>query len=341
MRDRPLVSVIIVNWNGGEVFQRCLKSLARLKYPNWELILVDNGSSDGSQSWVEKYRLNSKRYQLIQNQSNVGFAKANNQGFEISRGEYILLLNNDTEVSPDFLKRLVTRLEKSAEIGVIQPRIFLMDQIPLLDSAGSFLTTTGFLQHWGFMQKDGPEYQKERWIFSAKGACMLIRRSVVETVGLFDSDFGSYFEETDFCWRVWLTGKKILFFPETSINHKLGMTSKRLNQFSVNYHSYKNRLMSLLINLARENLVRIYLKHLTILIGLGLYFGVTMQFAKTKMIFLAIWWNLINLPKTIVKRRRVQGFRKISDRVLFRTILVKVNIADMFGHFQKVEANFR
>ena len=191
----PLVSIIVVNWNGGQILQRCLESIRLLTYPNYELIIVDNGSSDGTQKLAQ-----------IRNTQNQGFSQANNQGVAHAKGKYILLLNNDTIVSSGCLSILVDRIEKDRSLGVIQPKIYLMDNPTHLDSVGSFLTITGFLQHWGYLQADGPQFNHEREIFSAKGACMLIKKTVIEKVGLFDPDFGSYFEESDFCWRGWLGG---------------------------------------------------------------------------------------------------------------------------------------
>ena len=183
---KPLVSVIIVNWNGGQVFKECLSSLSKIDYPNWELIIVDNGSTDGSEN-LEKDLRPPKGYRVIHNKKNLGFAPANNQGVELATGKYILLLNNDTKVDLDFLSKLVARMETDPKLAVIQPKIYLMDKPGILDNAGSFFTKIGFLHHWGFMQKDGPEFSVEREIFSAKGACMLIRKKVVEKVAKTDS----------------------------------------------------------------------------------------------------------------------------------------------------------
>src|SRR5690606_37132848 len=130
--------------------------------------------------------------------------------------------------------------------------------------AGSFLTKTGFLQHWGFGEKDSEEFDKEKIIFSAKGACLLSPKSVIDKVGLFDDTFVSYFEETDYRWRVWLAGYKVLYSPVTSIEHKVGMTSKRMNQIDINYNSYKNRIRSLIKNLSFLNLIKIGSIHIVI-----------------------------------------------------------------------------
>lgn len=328
--NKPKVSVIIVNWNGGEVFKECLYSLSKINYPRWELIVVDNGSFDGSQHFAKKCK-------LIKNAKNLGFALANNQGIKLAKGKYVLLLNNDTKVQKDFLSKLVQRLEQNKTIGVIQPKIYLMDKKGFLDNAGSFLTRIGFFYHWGFMEKDGEEYQKEREIFSAKGACMLIRSDVIKKVGLFDDDFFAYFEESDFCWRVWLAGFKVLFYPDAKIFHKLGYTIRRLNVKELNYHYYKNRICSLIKNLSGLNLINILIPHLIISELLSLIFLIRGQFKYSYMIQKACFWNLWNLQNTLSKRGKIQKFRILSDRQLFRTALYPINFSRFFNDFRRVE----
>lgn len=336
----PKVSILIVNWNGKEVFKDCLEALEKLTYPSWELILVDNGSIDGSENLVSDYKLNFKEYILIKNPKNLGFAPANNQGIKRSSGEYILLLNNDTKITPDFLSIMVDRMEQEQEIGAMQPKIFLSDLEGYLDNAGAFLTTSGFLQHWGFKKKDSNEFDNERLIFSAKGACLLTRKALVDKIGLFDDDFGSYFEESDFCYRVWLAGFKVLYYPRARIYHRLGATSKKMNQYFVNYHSFKNRILSLFKNLETKNLIMILIPHLVIVSGLSFYYLLRLDFKKSWMVFSSLLWNLGNIFSSINKRIKVQSLRKVSDDDIFPYILENVKLSDMFAHFKKVEANF-
>lgn len=346
----PLVSVIIANWNGGEVFKNCLASLSKIDYPNWELIVVDNGSTDGSENAVTNYKLIKNKnlpstepcsLAILKNKTNLGFAKANNQGYEKARGKYILLLNNDTKVERDFLLKLVEKMERYPSIGVVQPKIFLMDKPGYLDNAGAFLTRIGFLQHWGFGEKDGSEFDKEREIFSAKGACMLIRRVAIEKVGLFDPEFVSYFEESDFCWRVWMVGYKVLYYPKAVIYHKLGFTIRRLDVANLNYHYYKNRICSLMKNLEYKNLFLILPAHIAISFGIFLFFVLRSQFKYSLVIIKALVWNILNLPSTLKKRKKIENLRELNDRELFAHILVPVNWARFLGDFRRIDEDLR
>lgn len=342
-RKIPLVSIIIVNWNGGEVLRQCLESLAKINYPNWELVIVDNGSTDESITGVMS-TTGITRTKIIKNRENLGFAKANNQGYKKARGKYILLLNNDTRVTSDFLSKLVARAEEDSSIGVIQPKIFLMDRPGYLDNAGSFLTRIGFFYHWGFLEKDGPEFEQERDIFSAKGACMLIKHSVIEEVGLlqgnklclFDEDFISYFEETDFCWRVWLAGYRVVYYPRAKIYHKVGFTIRRLDTSNINYHYYKNRITALLKNLETRNLPIFLIPHLIVSTGVAAAF-LLLRPKNSLVILGAILWNFINIGRISKKRKEVQELRKVKDKKLFDKLLVPVDWRRFFADFKRVK----
>lgn len=336
---KPLVSIILVNWNGRDVLGNCLESLTKLSYPNLEIVLVDNGSTDNSYKLLSKFKFPKKL--LIRNRKNLGFAQGNNIGYKKSSGEFVLLLNNDTVVVPDFLDKLVAQISKYKTIGVVQPKIRIMDDPSLLDSIGSYLTRTGFLQHFGYLQKDNTKFDKPRFVFSAKGACMLIRRSIIEKVGLFDPDYGSYLEDTDFCWRVWLLGYKILYWPDAEILHKVGFSSKRQNQVFVNYHSFKNRIATLYKNLSLTNLVTIGGLHLLILLMLCMYYLLTLRIENSKLVISAINYNFKNWQKLVIKRNVVQRFRTKSDKQLFNYILKPVDVIGMFGHFLRSEKMFK
>jgi len=339
---KPLVSVIVVNWNGGKVFDDCLKTLKNLDWPQWELIVVDNGSTDRSEELPGKYKLPCKRCVLIENKNNAGFAPANNQGWKKARGKYILLLHNDTKVPKDFLTKMVRRMEKDESIGVMQPKIKLMDKPQYLDNAGTFLTRTGFLEHWGFMERDKREFNQERVIFSAKGACLFTRAEVINKAGgLFDDDFVSYFEDSDFCHRVWLAGYKVIYWPGTFIYHKLGYTSKRMSQIGINYNSLKNSIASYFKNLSTFSLFTIWFPHVLLILGLGLYYLARFRWNKAMMVFNALKWNLAHTLFNTRKREKTQKLRVASDGEIFKQIMHKVNIIGLFLHFLKVEANFK
>lgn len=337
MNKQPLVSIIIVNWNGGEMFRKCLYSLEKINYKNYEIIIVDNNSTDES---LEYARVFTTKVKIVHNKLNAGFAPANNQALPFCNGKYILLLNNDTKVGKDFLSIMVSKMESDMTIGVLQPKIYMMDQKEILDNAGSFFTKSGFLVHWGFGQKDSSEFDQETEVFTTKGACMLTRKDIVEEVGLFDDDFVSYFEETDFCWRVWLAGYRCVYYPKTAIEHKVGFTSSRLSPISVNTRSLSNRIVSLIKNLSVVNLFVVLPIHILILKGLFFYHLFKFELRKSKMYFDALFENVLNIGKTWSKRIKVQKLRKVTDKQIFEKVGRKFDIFEMLKHFAKVEKNF-
>lgn len=338
MKKYPKVSVIIANYNGGQVLLNCINSLKTVDYPNFEIILVDDGSSDDPTTSI-KYQV--PNIKIIKNKENLGFVKANNEGLKTAAGKYILLLNNDTTVNKNLLKVMVEKMEMDKTIGVMQPKIKMMDNPGLLDNSGSYLTYTGFLMHRGYGAKDSKKFDQQEFIFSAKGACLMARKSIIDKVGLFDDDFVSYMEESDFCFRVWLLGYKVLYYPKTFINHKVGFSYSKKNVIEVNFNSFKNRILMLIKNLNTLNLILVLVPHILIVLGLGVFYLIKLQFSKASMIFRAIGWNIININKTLIKRSRIQKIRKVRDRVIFKYIMKKIDISEMFKHFLKVEANFR
>jgi GT2 family glycosyltransferase len=273
----------------------------------------------------------------IKSKKNLGFAGGNNLGFTKAKGKYILLLNNDTTVKADLLEVLVKKMESDNNLGAIQPKIYLMDKKGYLDNAGSFITRIGFLDHWGFNQKDSTEFNKEKEIFSAKGACMIIRKDLIDKIGLFDEDYFAYFEESDFCWRVWIAGYKILYYPKTYINHKVGFTTKTQNVTYLNYLYYRNRICSLIKNLELKNLIVIYPVHIVISFGIAFVFLFRGRLESFLLIMRAIKWNFVNLHSTIEKRKHIQKLRKVNDNYIFNEVGKNIDWKKFFGDFKRVE----
>lgn len=321
--EGKLVSIIIVNWNGEDDLRKCLPSVFRQNYKNIEVILVDNASSDSSVDYARKKFLQTK---LIINKKNLGFAEANNIGYRKAKGEFILFLNNDTIVTKNFLTKLVGVLEADKSIGGAQSKISQMDNRKFLDAVGSFLTPSGFLYHYGFARRDADKYRRKIDIYSAKGAAMIFKRDVLEKIkvrgDIFDRRYFAYFEETDLCHRIWLAGYTIVFVPNSRIYHKIGATSRRLDDFLIHYHSFKNRINSYIKNFGPGNIVRILFFHLMLCIIAALLYSLRGKPKMSMAILSAIFWNIKNLNRTIKDRHYIQNYiRAVSDEKLFLKIM--------------------
>lgn len=324
-----LVSVIIVNWNGKENLKECLNSLFKITYSPLEVVVVDNASSDGSVAMLKKKFPSVK---IIETNKNLGFAKGNNLGYEKSTGEYILLLNNDCIVMPNFLDELVSFLKKNKNVGIVQPTILFHRPQTIfhnkINSIGSFFLSNGFLYHQDYGKIFKKEkYQKPFEIFSAYGACFFIKREVIEKVGLFDPDFFAYFEETDLCHRAWLAGYSVMTCPSVHVFHKGAQTSARLPSAFVQFHSFKNKFYTYLKNLGSYYLLTMFIPHLIICeIGslIYLFFG---KPRYTLAIQKAIFWNIAHIKKIITERKKVQkNIRRVSDSSFIPKLTKSVDI---------------
>jgi hypothetical protein len=191
----------------------------------------------------------------------------------------------------------------------------------MYDAVGSYLTSFGFLYHLGFREVDKSQYDNLEYIFSPKGVCFLVTKKIIDEVGLFDSDYFAYFEESDFFWRVWLAGYKIAFMPKAIVYHKVGGTSTQLSSPFIDYHSFKNRIASLIKNLSFFSAFYMVPLHIFCCLIISLLYVFMLRFKNSGAVLRAIGWNIRYLPQTLQKRRYVQSkIRKVSDRELFKSI---------------------
>lgn len=326
---KPLVSVLIVNWNASENLNECLESLFKIDYPNYETIVVDNGSSDGSVKMLEK---KFPEVKIVKSEKNLGFAGGNEYGLKYCRGKYILFLNNDTLVTRGFLTKLVSFIEKDENLAVVQPTILFHRPGESLhgkiNSVGSFILNSGFLYHLNygkeFVEKD---YDESYEIYTAYGACFLANRALVNKLGLFDPEYFAYFEETDFSHRVWLSGQKVKIYTKAVIYHKGAKTAQKLPSSFIQYHSFKNRIFTYLKNFDSVNVIKIFVPHLIICeISSVLYLAMRRP-GYAVAIQKAILWNILKVGKLFRERRNVQGkIRKIEDSEFVPKLTRKVNI---------------
>lgn len=333
----PKVSIIIVNFNQKQFTLNCLKSLCKISYPNYEVIVVDNNSQDGS---VGAIRRMFPKIRQVLNKNNSGYVGGNNAGIRQAKGKYILILNNDTIVTPGFIEPLVQDLESDSNLGIVQSKIFVLDNPEKLDNVASYLTHTGFLFHVGYLDKDKPEYGEFMDIFAAKGACMMVRKEVLQ-LGAFDKEFWCYFEETDLCWRSWVMGYHVAFEPKSTIYHKMGATSTTMKSAFIHYHSFKNRIRTIIKNTSLTTMLWIFPVHIALCVGLAIYFFLSGQTGGSIAIFKAIWWNILNIGDTITKRNLIQRKRKQTDTQIFKLVMKNPPLSFYLHHLSLVKANLK
>ncbi|MDI6896843.1 glycosyltransferase family 2 protein [Methanocella conradii] len=227
-----LVSVIVVNYNGRAFLDKCLGSLRRQSYPSMEVLLVDNGSSDGS---VEFARKKYPEVKVIENGENLGFAKANNVGIRAARGELVATLNNDTEASPGWLEALVGAMLSEDNVGMCASKMLRMDDPSIIDSTGICISRSGACWDRGMFERDRGQYEAMEEVFGPCAGAALYRRSMLDEVGMFDEDFVSYLEDTDLAFRGRLAGWKCLYVPKAVVYHVHGGTAGYVSPYTVYY----------------------------------------------------------------------------------------------------------
>jgi GT2 family glycosyltransferase len=235
------VSVVIPNYNGQRYLAECLDSLHCLDFPSdtYEIVIVDNASSDGSSEFISS---NYPDVTLIQADRNLGFAGGCNLGIRHSRGEYIVFLNNDTKVDAAWLRELAATADSDPDIAIVGSKLLFMHNPEEIQNAGSYITTRGGAGDIGFHQPDIGQYDTTRETAAVCGASMLVKRKLIEEIGGFDEDFFVYGEEIDFCYRVRLRGKKIVFNPESVVYHVHAGTLGEWSPFFT-FHAFRNRLL--------------------------------------------------------------------------------------------------
>ena len=247
----PRVSIIILNWNSYEVTRDCLVSLGRSDYANFEIILVDNGSRDSSPDRLSR---EFPSVRLIKNNKNLGFTGGNNVGMRDALGrdtDYLLLLNNDTEVAPDFLSQLVGVAESDPEIGVLNPKIYFYQPADMIwYGGGVHKPWWSFPRHIGVFQRDSDNNGLAQQVTFITGCALLIKTQIARQVGLLDETFFIGFEDADWSKRVMQAGYKAVYVPAAKIWHKISVdTKKNLGKPVKDFYYVRNSIL-----LARKHL---------------------------------------------------------------------------------------
>lgn len=244
--ESPRVAVIVVNWNRREDTLGCLESLGAVIYPSYRVLVIDNGSTDGS---AEAIRTAFPEIELIETGENLGFAAGNNVGLRqvLARGDdYALLLNNDTVVAPDFLDRLVSAAAESGRVGVAGPTIYYHSRPSVVWSAGGAVDwRTGQTSMLGLDEVDRGQFGvAARGVEFVTGCALLVSREALEAAGLLDERFFMYYEETEWCVRIARAGFAIRHVPAARIWHKIAPSEQGVPPL-VYYYMTRNRLLFL------------------------------------------------------------------------------------------------
>jgi GT2 family glycosyltransferase len=306
MTHHPLLSIVIPNWNGAKFLPTCFDALARQTYPNLQIIIADNDSHDDSRELIKT------RYPqviLIELPENRGFTGACNAGLQAATGDFVALLNNDTEVDSGWAAAVVDAFERHPEAGLVASKMLLFDRRDHIHTAGDFFTVDGRAGNRGVWQRDEGQFEREEYVFSACGGSAAYRRTMLDKVGLLDDDFFFSLEDMDMGWRAQLAGWRCLYTPRAIVYHHLSATGGGV---TASYHDGRNLIYLLVKNYPAE----LWRKH-----------GGKILRAQGKLAWEALkaWRGeaararlrgtlagLMNLPRIWRKRRAIQRARTVS-----------------------------
>ncbi|MGI8784769.1 MAG: glycosyltransferase family 2 protein [Acidobacteriota bacterium] len=310
----PSLSIIIVNYNGRDFLPELFSSLDSQQWRDFEVLFVDNASTDGSSQWVGS---NYPAARVIQNSANTGFSKANNRGARESRGEFLATLNTDMRLDPAWTMEIVAPLQQRTSVAAVSSKIFLVSHPGILNGVGGAMNFLGYTWDRGMFEPDQGQYDCSEEVLFASAGAAAFRRSTFLEAGGFDEAYFMYHEDVDLCWRLRLLGHSIVTAPRAVAYHHFAGTSQRTFGLSRREHiGERHNIRTLIKHYEWKNLRRALWRLLLL-----------PQSPARKWILLKNFgWNLRHLPATLVQRRRIQKLRLHSDREISRLILASDHV---------------
>ncbi|OGE28879.1 hypothetical protein A3H81_01605 [Candidatus Daviesbacteria bacterium RIFCSPLOWO2_02_FULL_38_18] len=331
-RLTPLVSVLILTYNRTDLLKNCLDSVLKSDYPNLEFIISDNASQDDI-AWFVKKNYSRKKIKVYRKKKNGGLTGGFNFGYQYCKGKYVMLLCNDTTITKKSISEMVKILENDSKIGAIAPKVTQMKNTGYIHSAGSFLTSTGLLYHYGVYQKDSKKYQKSYYVFSTTGAGFLVRSETIIKSGLYSEDFFMAYDESDLCHRIWLSGYTIVYCPKAEIKHIWSATMDS-GKPVLWFWNQRNVISSTIMNFSIP-----YLIPMLVMVNMAFIFWFFLriyrgEFRHALTLPQAYFWHLFHFKQTLKERKKVQEkIRQVSDQEIFQKAMVNPDFGYYLIHF--------
>ena len=321
------LAIVIPHFNGKEILYNCIKSLYESNYQDFNVYVVDNGSTDDSIENTLKHFPNTI---VLKSSSNLGYAGGCNFGYQNTKEPFVWFLNNDTEQEPDCMPKLMDFIKSNSEVGAIQPKLISFYDKQKFDYSGACGGEIDYLGYpfargrlFDFIEENKNQYDESKYIFWASGTAMLTRRSVLEEVGCFDERFFAHMEEIDLCWRMHRHGYKAAVVPFAELYHYSGFTLSAMNELKM-YLNHRNNLLMMYKNLPDELLYPIFSKRLVfefVTIGFNL---IKFDFKRVKSVTTALidFFKMKGEYKEFRKANRKIGY---ADSSLFypNSIVIK------------------
>ena len=314
----PLISIVILNYNAEKFLDECISSIYKTEKINFEIILVDNASTDKS---YREYTQKFPEIKLIENKKNLGYCEGNNIGIRASKGEFIVVLNPDTVVTPTWLSELFNIYKKNGE-GIYQPKILATTNHDMLLSSGQFIQLFGFGYSRGKGEKHIQENNGIEKIGYASGTCLFTSKAIIEKLDYFDPFLFAYHDDLDLCWRAAMFGIRSFYVPTSVIFHPIEGYSFKWSKFKF-YLMERNRQYCLLTHFTNSS----YLKMLPSLILVDI--AVSLFYLKKGMFITKIKTSLNilkNLRKISKKYKKIQSNRTSSDKEILNIFQNEIQV---------------
>jgi GT2 family glycosyltransferase len=300
------ISVIVVDWNGAGLLDTCLSALCAQTYTDYEIILVDNGSTDDS---VQHVKRSYPHVRLVELNENSGFTGGNSAGLRVAQGEFIALVNNDARIETDWIEKIIRPMLSDPTVGICASKV-LLHGTDRIDSVGDGLTTAGV----GFnLGAAGNHYTFPEPVFGACGAAVLYRRKMLDEIGFLDRDFFLYDEDTDLNFRAQMAGWTCAYVPGAVVHHVANATAVRLSDTHVYYHTrnlefvwLKNMPLGLMLRFAHHKIIQ----------EIGAFCYLCLRHGKWRPYFRAKRDALRMAPAMWRKRKEIQRRRRVSNAYL-------------------------
>ncbi len=302
--------MIIPNWNGRQHLATCLSSLRDQEGVSFEIILVDNGSTDGSQAFI---RDEFEEVKLLELENNQGFTGACIAGYQQAEGEFVVLLNNDTEVTSSWLAKIVDAFRRHPEVGIVASKMLLFDSRDHFHTAGDYYRVDGIPGNRGVWQQDTGQYDREEYVFSACGGSAAYRRSMIQEIGFLDEYYYFSCEDTDLSWRAQLSGWKVLYVPEAIVYHKLQATG---GDVTASYYDGRNFIFLILKNYPSTLLRKYWPSILRAQLNISWMALKAWRGEAARARLRGQIAGLMGGIKILSKRRQVQTIRRVTDESL-------------------------
>lgn len=331
-------SIIIANYNGEKYLRTCLTSLLRSSITDYEIIVIDNHSTDSSIKIVREFQKKYSRIRLLKNKVNLLVPASRNRAIARCRGEIIILLDNDTQVKKNSLEQLIKPLLINDEIGAAQALLLDFENRNLIQMAGGQLIPQAI---WLIPFYQWQEYKKVKHKLMvtniiAVSAALAVKRQVLDKIGGYDSLLQNYTDDLDFSWRIWIAGYRVVLAHQSIVYHYTKSVERRANigsnKFDIYFQLAKNSFRSILKNYETTNVIT----YLPISIFVNLSRAVLVLVRRRDISALlatiyGIWWSFKNLPDTIQNRAYIQATRKFSDKKILKEVFVSGSLVDIYN----------